>query len=101
LRSCPKLYNKGTACPSTIYAIKKGTVPVGASVALIGPAGDGARLEGLLPAVQAWRSRLQRQRRYSGIFVYDAANTVKAGDRVTLTSATVTDYYGQIELTGR
>jgi predicted extracellular nuclease len=36
---------------------------------------------------------------YSGIFVYDTANSVAPGDRVTISRAIVTDFYTQIELT--
>ena len=36
---------------------------------------------------------------HSGVWVYDPSNSVVAGTRVTLTTATVTDFFGQIELT--
>ena len=36
---------------------------------------------------------------YSGVFVFQSGNTVKVGDRVTVQTATVTNFNGQIELT--
>ncbi|HEY3353545.1 MAG TPA: lamin tail domain-containing protein, partial [Polyangia bacterium] len=95
---CPHTPNVGSACPVTIYDVKQGTAPAGSTVALINK---------LVTARTARGYYLQEKSGdvgyngtdWSGVFVYDSANTFKAGDRVTITSAVITNWYSQIELT--
>jgi large repetitive protein len=100
---CPQQANPGKlACIVTIYAIKNKTVPAGTKVALenalvtgqITKANGGFFLQTKLGDPGYMGSD------YSGIFVFDPANTVKVGDRVTLQTATVSSFFGQIQLTG-
>jgi cysteine-rich repeat protein len=95
---CPMKANPGTAaCPVSIYDIKKGTVIAGTSVAIENKLVTGRAIRGFFLQVKTGDADYAGAE-YSGVFVYDPANTVKMGDRVTLTSATVQVFAGQIQL---
>ncbi len=98
--ACPMDKNPGNmGCPATIYAIKSGMVMAGAVVSV---------KNALVTAVGANGYFLQVKEgdpgyvgaAYSGIFVFQPAPTVMPGDRLDVTTATVTDFFGQTELTG-
>jgi large repetitive protein len=96
---CPTVANPGAqACPSTIYAIKNGTVASGASVSLINQLVTGRVAAGyylqVAPSDPGYTGS-----DYSGVYVYDPTNTVAVGDRVTIISTTVSNFNGQIQLT--
>jgi large repetitive protein len=96
---CPNVYNKGTACPTTIYKIKDGTVAAGSTVALINQLVTARVANGYYLQVKPSDPDWSGSADYSGLYVYAPSNTVKAGDRVTITTATVTNWFNQIELT--
>ncbi|MEW6432352.1 MAG: DUF4215 domain-containing protein [Myxococcota bacterium] len=97
---CPMVPNPGgAACPATIYAIKQGVVPIGTKVALgnalvtaAGPNGYFLQVEDNEPGFMG--------RDYSGLFVYQPAPGVSAGDRVDIPSANTANFFGQIQLSG-
>ena len=61
--ACPADANPGAAgCPTTIYDIKDGTVPLGANVALSGRPGHRPLRQRVLPPGQGDRRRLRRPR---------------------------------------
>lgn len=100
--ACPNAANPGNAaCPATIYQIKDGTVAVGSAVALKNQLVTARNSRGFYLQIKPGDADYDTTKgaSYSGIFVYDPTNTVKAGDRVDISSATVTDFYTQIELT--
>ncbi len=96
---CPTTANPGAdACPGSIYQVKNGTLAVGSTLALTNE---------LVTARSASGFYLQAKTGdpdyagtdYSGVYVYDTTNTVAAGDRVSLTTATIANFNGQIQLT--
>lgn len=100
--ACPNAANPGdAACPARIYEIKNGTIPAGNTVALTGQLVTGRYAKGyylqVKPGDADWDATLGAS--YSGIYVYDTTNTFNVGDRINITKATITDFYGQIELT--
>lgn len=100
---CPKQANPGkAACLVTIYDIKSKTVPEGTAVSL-----ENALVTGLSTKTNGGfflQAKLgdagYMGSDNSGVFVFDPANKVKVGDRVTLQTATVSLYHGQIQLIG-
>ncbi|APR83120.1 Metal dependent amidohydrolase [Minicystis rosea] len=99
---CPTVKNPGSAaCPATIYQIKDGTVPVGNTVALTNQLVTGRAKAGYFLQIKPGDPDYDATKgaNNSGVYVFDSANTVKVGDRVTLSSATVSNYFGQIQLT--
>jgi hypothetical protein len=95
---CPMVANPGpAACPATIYDIKKGVVPVGASVAIANALVTARSTIGFFLQVKPGDPGYAGSD-YSGVFVFDSGNMVAAGDRVTISTATVTSFHGQIEL---
>ena len=97
---CPMVANPGmAACPGTIYAIKDGTIPVGSNVSLS---------KSLVTAVFAKGFYLQvapidmgyAGPDNSGVYVFNPGAMVKVGDRVSITTAVVASFNGQIQLTG-
>jgi cysteine-rich repeat protein len=97
---CPNQANPGaTACTATIYQIKNGTIPLTSQVALFGQLVTGRTAKGYYLQVKNGDPDWNGSADYSGIYVFDTANTVKVGDRINVTAATVTDFHGQIELT--
>jgi cysteine-rich repeat protein len=87
------------AVDTTIYAIKKGVTAVGSVVALPSAVVTGRFDKGFILQVKPTDNGYAGSD-YSGILVYQAGNTVKVGDRVAVTKATVTSFYKQLELTG-
>lgn len=99
--ACPNASNPGgEGCPTPIYAIKQGLVPAGATVALLDQLVTGRTRAGyylqVKPGDPDYDTGLGAA--WSGIYVYDPSNAVAIGDRVTLSSATVADDYGQVLL---
>lgn len=98
--ACPSISNPGAAaCPSTIYDIKTGVVATGSAVALSGGVVTAVASNGFFlqvdPAATGYAGPDN-----SGVFVYtSSAPTAARGDRVDITTATVTDFFGQTELT--
>jgi cysteine-rich repeat protein len=88
-----------TVVDTTIYAIKNGTTPVGSVVALPSAVVTGKYDKGFILQVKPGDAGYAGAD-YSGILVYQAGHTVKVGDRVAVTKATVTSFYKQLELTG-
>lgn len=94
---CPKEANPGEfACLATIYAIKTKTVPLGSSVAIANALVTGRSTAGFFLQVKAGDPGYQGSDN-SGVFVF-GSNPVAVGDRVSLTSATVSDFHGQTQL---
>ena len=97
---CPMASNPGNAaCPATIYAIKSGTSPLGQPVSLsnvlvsaVGTTGFFLQVPQSDPAFMGSDN--------SGLFVYQAAPAVLAGDRINIAAGTPVDYFGQIQLNG-
>ena len=76
------------ACPATIYDVKRGTVATGAVVSLASTVVTAVAPTGFFLQVKPGDPG------YAGVddsavFVYQPSPTAKAGDRVSLTSATV------------
>ncbi len=97
---CPTVANPGAqACPATIYDIKSGTVAGGhGRSSLTNQLVTGQLATGFYLQVAPNDTEYTGPNN-SGIFVYSPSNTVAVGDRVTLTSAIITNFVGQIELT--
>jgi len=96
---CPDKANPaGAACPSTIYDIKKSVVPTGATVALNNALVTARVASGFYLQVKETDTGYAGAD-FSGVYVYDPANTVKVGDRVNLATATIALFNGQIQLT--
>lgn len=96
---CPEAANPGgTACPATVYDIKDGTVPADSEVSVKDLVVTGVAATGYF--AQAPEDQVGYEgAEYSGIFVYTStAPTVLPGDRIDVTSATVVDYFGQLQL---
>jgi cysteine-rich repeat protein len=97
--ACPMAKNPGAAaCPATIYDVKNGSVAANAKVAITGAIVTGRYAKGFFLQTKPGDPGYAGSN-YSGVFVYDPTNTVKVGDRVSLTTATVTNFFNQIELT--
>lgn len=95
---CPLDSNPGAgACPFTIYDLKDGTAPPGTTVAVSNV---------LVTAVASTGFFVQHKvgdaayagADYSGIYVYSPANTVLVGDRVSVQTALLQSYFGQLQL---
>ncbi|XXX77213.1 lamin tail domain-containing protein [Sorangium sp. So ce134] len=96
--SCPAEANPGTqGCTVSIYDIKDGTVAEGATVALQNVLVTGKHESGFFVQAKPGDPGYAGPAR-SGVYVYSPENTVVAGDRVRITSAVVTNFYGQIQL---
>ena len=95
---CPTEPNPGSeACTVTIYDIKKGVVSAGSQVALGSHVVTGRYASGFFLQVKTGDPGYAGAD-FSGIFVYAPGNTVLVGDRVSITSATVQDFFGQLQL---
>lgn len=95
---CPMKANPGSeGCPVTIYEIKGGSVPEKTHVSLENALVTAQHESGFFLQVKPGDPGYIGTN-YSGIYVYDPGNKVKAGDRVTVEDATVADFYGQIQL---
>jgi large repetitive protein len=99
--TCPVANPGNQACPGTIYQIKEGTIPVGGTVALTNQLVTGRNARGFFLQIKSGDADYDAAKgaNNSGIFVFDTTNTVKVGDRISISSATVADFFGQIELT--
>lgn len=96
---CPDKANPGSsACPVTIYDIKKGVVATGATVALNNALVTGKVTAGFYLQVKETDTGYAGAE-FSGVYVYDPTNGVKVGDRVNLSTATISLFNGQIQLT--
>ena len=96
---CPDKANPGAAaCPVSIYDIKKGTVPVGSAVALNNALVTAKVTAGFYLQVKETDTGYAGAE-FSGVYVYDPANTVKVGDRVNIATTTISLFNGQIQLT--
>ncbi len=99
---CPNAFNPGAAaCPGTIYQVKDGTIPAGSTVALTNQLVTGRTSAGFFLQIKPGDPDYDTNKgaSYSGVYVFASSNTVKVGDRVTLTTATVANFFGQIQLT--
>ncbi|WP_437813487.1 lamin tail domain-containing protein [Sorangium sp. So ce1078] len=95
---CPAEANPGTrGCTVSIYDIKDGTVAEGATVALENALVTGKHANGFFVQAKPGDPGYAGPA-YSGVYVYSAGSAVAVGDRVRITSAVVTNFYGQIQL---
>jgi cysteine-rich repeat protein len=98
--ACPAVANPGNqACPASIYDIKSGAVAVGTAVSLTNQLVTARYASGFFLQVKPGDPGYVAPEN-SGVFVFDGANTVKAGDRVSIATALVANFFGEIELTG-
>jgi len=96
--ACPNAANPGAmGCPATIYDIKSGVVAPGAVVSLTNRLVTGRATTGFFLQVKSTDPDYAGSDN-SGVYVYDPANTVKLGDRVSISSTTVSSFNGQIQL---
>ncbi|HVY45680.1 MAG TPA: DUF4215 domain-containing protein, partial [Minicystis sp.] len=96
--ACPTQANPGNQpCVVTIYDVKNGTIMPGTAVSIEDALVTGRNTKGYFLQVKAGDA-VYNGPDYSGVFVYDTANTVQVGDRVTLTSASISNFFGEIEL---
>ncbi|AUX38687.1 uncharacterized protein SOCE26_000650 [Sorangium cellulosum] len=95
---CPAQANPGVqGCTVSIYDIKNGTVAEGATVALENALVTGRHTSGFFVQAKIG-DPVYAGAANSGVYVYSPENDVAAGDRVRITSAVVTNFYGQIQL---
>jgi len=96
--ACPAYSNPGSAaCPATIYDVKDGSAAVGSHVAITNALVTGrTATEFFLQVKETDPGYLGPD--FSGVYVYDPSNTVAVGNRVSLTDAQVSDFFGQIQL---
>ncbi len=98
--ACPDVPNPGgSACPATIYDIKQGSVSGAVSIDNV-----------IVTGCSATRGYFLQHKSgdpdfagvpYSGVFVYDPAvdcAMVAPGTRIDVTTATINDFFGQIQL---
>jgi|GEM_PF-254990 len=101
---CPTANPEDTVCSVSIYAIKQ---PVNGKYPLVGttvsiPSAVVTAVTGknyYLQVPESERGPLGEN--WSGIYVYSSGSTPKVGDRLTITSANVAEFYGQIQLSGK
>jgi cysteine-rich repeat protein len=97
--ACPSVANAGNqACPASIYDIKKGVVAAGTAVSLTNQLVTARNATGFFLQAKTGDPGYAGSDS-SGVYVYDPANTVAAGDRVSIATATVKPFNGQIQLT--
>ncbi len=97
---CPMQANPGpAACTVTIYDVKNGTAPVGSTVALNNVLVTGRYVSGFFIQMKVGDAGYNGTDD-SGLFVFNPMNTVKVGDRVSITTATIANFNGQIQLNG-
>jgi hypothetical protein len=98
--ACPNDANPGSAaCPVSIYAVKDGTLPVGTAVAVRQALVTARAPSGFFLQVKAGDPGYAGAD-FSGVWVPATGNAVAAGDRVTLLTATIGDFFGQRQLSG-
>lgn len=98
--ACPAISNPGILpCPASIYAVKTGAIATGQRVALNNVLATGAGPNGYF--IQVFDTDPEfTTRDYSGLFVYQPASGVSAGDRLDLADGTRAVFNGQVQLTG-
>ena len=98
--ACPLVANPGgSACPGSIYDVKSGVVAAGSVIGVTGALVTGVGATGYFLQV-APGSAGYRGADDSGVFVYTGGRPMVArGDLVNLASATVSAFFGQIQLT--
>jgi cysteine-rich repeat protein len=95
---CPTQANPGNqACAGTIYDVKKGIIPANAQVAIADALVTGRSTKGYFIQVKETDPGYMGAD-YSGVFVFDSANTVAVGDRVTISNSTIQNFFSEIEL---
>ncbi|CAN90212.1 hypothetical protein predicted by Glimmer/Critica [Sorangium cellulosum So ce56] len=95
---CPDQANPGAlGCTVAIYAIKDGTRAEGEAVALENVLVTGKHASGFFVQAKPGDPGYAGPA-YSGVYVYSPQNTVLVGDRVRITSAVISNYFGQIQL---
>ena len=100
--ACPTVSNPGTAgCPVTIYSIKNGTTPVGASVRVANALVTGKGANGFFVQVKEGDPGYTTAD-FSGLFVFTGASSpfltgTQVGNRVSI-DASVALFNGQLEL---
>ncbi|MGC4113762.1 MAG: amidohydrolase family protein [Myxococcales bacterium] len=98
--ACKNESNPGSqACSSTIYAVKDGTVKIGDAVALKNVLVTGLSSRGFFVQVKETDTGYNGADNSGVLCFLGAAPTVKVGDRVTIKTGTLADYYGEKELT--
>ena len=94
---CPAFSNPGSGgCPSTVYAVKKGEVPLNDSVVLFDMIATAIHPNGFF-AQMATDSSEYEGAQFSGIWVYLPESGVARGDRVKI-DGFVEDYFGELEI---
>ncbi len=102
--ACPTPNPDDSVCSVSIYAIKK---PVGGKYPLVGttvsiPSAVVTAVTGKNYYLQVPEAeRGPDGEKWSGVYVYSSGTTPKVGDRLTINSANVVEYHGQIQLSGR
>ena len=98
--ACPAVANPGgAACPGSIYDVKMGNIAVGEEVAItetlvisaIGASGFFAQVD--------MSDAGYTGPEHSGIFVFGTISEFVVGDRISISNAKVSDFFGQIQLT--
>jgi large repetitive protein len=97
---CPASPNPGsTACVSSIYAIKTGASPLGQPVSLSNVLVTAVASSGYFLQVAPSDPGFTTVDN-SGLFVFQPAAGVAAGDRLNIPSGTPSNFFGQLQLTG-
>jgi cysteine-rich repeat protein len=97
--ACPDQANPGgNPCEVSIYAVKSGAVPVLTKVSIKGALVTGKSPSGFYIQVKPGDAGYMGSDN-SALFVYKQNAIVNPGDRVTIASAKVDEFKGQIELT--
>jgi len=98
--ACPMVANPGgSACPGSIYDVKSGVVAPGSVIGVSGAIVTGVGATGYFLQVPPGSAGYMGADD-SGVFVYTGGRPMVArGDLVNLTSATVSSFFGQIQLT--
>jgi cysteine-rich repeat protein len=99
--ACPTKSNPGNAaCPATIYDIKTNAALLNQTVSLANQLVTGRTAKGYYLQIKPLDPDydVAKGADNSGVYVFDTTNMVKVGDRVTLTTAVVKNFNGQIQL---
>jgi len=97
--ACPNDANPGSAaCPTTVYKIKNKTIAAGAVVSLNNLLVTAVNATGFYAQVKTGDAG-DMGPDFSGIFVAQASPTAVAGNRIDITTGTVTDYFTQLRIT--
>jgi hypothetical protein len=94
---CPTFNNPGAGgCPSTVYAVKKGEVPLNDSVVLFDLIATAIHPNGFFAQAAPDSSEYEGPE-FSGIWVYFPESGVVPGDRLNI-DGFVEDYFGELEI---